>query len=159
MTVQLRCSTGSTNLTLTSALEEINGLSQELQVVLAGPFLSIMSSFSFGNLSDQSILTFDHKCLLVATPEGTPSPPELTSTVARPMLNKKVPSFRGKIVEDEAEFEAHDASYVPPPTVKKIQFQLADDDSDSTFVSFVLFVIICDKVQRSKCPKNGTMFA
>ena len=93
-----------------------------------------MSSFTFGNLSDQSILQFDHKCLLVATPEGTPSPPELTSTVARPMIGKKMPSFRGKLVQDDLEV---DLSYVPPPTAKKIQFQLADDDdsSDRTFVS------------------------
>ncbi len=90
-----------------------------------------MSSFTFGNLTDQSILAFDHKCLLVATPEGTPSPPELTSTVARPLASKKVSSFRDKLADNDV--DDNDASYVQPHVAKKIQFQIGT--SDDSFVS------------------------
>lgn len=75
--------------------------------------------------SNESMLMMDKKISLVATPEGTPSPPELTSTVARPMLQRKV--FADKFVKEDV-----DGSFIQRPTSKKIQFSEDVNESVST---------------------------
>ena len=73
------------------------------------------------------MLMMDKKISLVATPEGTPSPPELTSTVARPMLQRKV--FADKFVKEDV-----DGSFIQRPTSKKIQFSEDVNESVSTYL-------------------------
>ncbi len=99
-------------------------------------------NFTFGDISNTSILQFDPKCLIVATPEGTPSPPDVTSTVARPLLSqgrRKAVGFSNflnklNIVEvdedddDEEDAVEVDESYVQPSQKKKVQFPIKSGD-------------------------------
>ena len=100
-------------------------------------------NFTFGDISNASILQFDPKCLIVATPEGTPSPPDVTSTVARPLLSqgrRKAVGFSNflnklNIVEvdedddddEDVEVEVNE-SYVQPSQKKKVQFPIKSGD-------------------------------
>ncbi len=94
-------------------------------------------NFTFGDISNQSILTFDPRCLIVATPEGTPSPPEVTSTVARPLMNlRKVSAFREKLKNVKIDVDDdNDTSYVQPSSKKTIRFQKRPEE-DKEPVSF-----------------------
>ncbi len=107
-------------------------------------------NFTFGDISNTSILQFDPKCLVVATPEGTPSPPDVTSTVARPLLSQDRRKALGfsqflnklNIVEvdeddddEDDENDKVDESYVQPSQKKKVHFPFKSGDQ-SGHVSF-----------------------
>ena len=102
-------------------------------------------NFTFGDISNQSILAFDPRCLIVATPEGTPSPPDVTSTAARPMMTQGlrksvgISNFREKLRNVEIDEDLNDASYVQPSTKKTIQFQLKSDEENDHVRLFSIF--------------------
>ena len=94
---------------------------------------------TFGDISNQSILQFDPRCLIVATPQGTPSPPEVTSTVARPQMTQSrlktkavFSNYRDKLkvdeIEENEELNLGDASYVQPANKPSSKLQINPEE-------------------------------
>jgi hypothetical protein len=98
-------------------------------------------NFTFGDITNQSILQFDSRCLIVATPQGTPSPPDVTSTVARPhtaqsRLKKSsgFTNYRNKLqvaeIEEGEELNLIDASYVQPAHKPSSKLQRSPEEQN-----------------------------